>query len=369
MPEPLPDGGWSREVVTVKNATVVPPEKMTWQPVCGVVSEDGDCAHAATWRSGMRMTRDIQSPPPEPARKVSGRHMWGGMYYGHFGHFMVETMSRCWAFDREGIDSVVFVPKHKDLKDFAQYQKEFWDLLGLETDITIAREPTQFEELLVPGQGFGLGKIASGTPEFRAAMRRIRQRIPDDEKRKIYVSRTKFNGRGGVIAEAALERNMAAHGYTIMHPEKMPLLEQFRYYKSATHIIGVDSSAFHIAGMMADPSQRIGFILRRSNGGHDAITAQIRAMIGRDPAVIDVLAAHWMDVLQTESNHLSWGELDHLRLAAALEHNGFIDTAHGWEAPPEDEIAASVARAAEKAKTEVARRPVHRDDVLASANS
>ncbi|UFS65358.1 glycosyltransferase family 61 protein [Paracoccus denitrificans] len=354
--EPDPDHGWSREIVQVHDAVVVPPTTMIGRPICGVVSDLGDCPHAATWRGGIRMTRAV-TEKTGPGKRLKGKHMWGGLYYGHFGHFMTETMSRCWAFDHDEIETVIFVPKHPDLQDFQKYQSEFWELLNLKVKVTIAREPISVEELYVPGQGFGLGRIAKGTPEFRARMRQIAERLPADNPRKIYISRTKFNGRGGIVAESVMERNMIRNGYEIMHPEKMALTDQLRYYKSASHILGVDSSAFHIAGMVADPSKNIGFILRRDNNAHESIAAQIQGMIGRDPEIIDALAANWMDPLQDKSNHLSWGEIDHGKLALDLVEKGFIDSAEGWESPSEEEIATSVEEASKRAKVALTRSP------------
>lgn len=348
MGEPIPDRGWSREVVTIDNAWVFPPATMTGRPLCGVVTDDGqDCLHASTWRDGIRLTRPL-AQASRPAAVLKGRHLWGGLYYGHFGHFMTETMARCWAFDQPGIDSILFVPKHDKLLDFQSYQTHFWTLLKVAPPERILREPVVVEQLLVPGQGFGLGRIALGTPEFRATMQRMAAELPVDPPRRIYVSRTRFNGRGGVLAERAIEDNLAAQGYTIMHPEKMSLPDQLRFYKSASHILGVDSSAFHIAAMVADPAKAIGFILRRDNKAHESIAAQVRGMTGRDPVVIDALAANWIDEGAVASNHLSWGELDFARLGRDLLEHGFIDAAVPWQMPAPGDLSDSVALAQAK---------------------
>lgn len=355
MSEPLPEAGWSREIVTLRNARVYPAQVMTGRPQCGVVTAEGeDCLHAATWRGGIRMTRRVDAGDA-PVAVLKGRHLWGGLYYGHFGHFMTETMSRCWAFDQPDIDSVLFAPKHDKLSEFQKYQSHFWTLLGLPVRERILRQPMIVEELVVPGQGFGLGRIARGTPEFRAAMRRMADRIPTDPPRRIYISRTRFNGRGGVLAEPVIERNMAAQGYAIMHPEKMDLPDQLRFYKSATHIVGVDSSAFHIAGMVADPAKRIGFILRRDNGAHDSIAAQIAGMTGHPPVIIDALTAHWLDPQAVQSNHLSWGELDFPRLGRELARHGFIDTTVPWRSPDAQDLSDSLNRIRLRQDTDLVR--------------
>lgn len=360
MSEPLPGSGWSREIVTVKNAWVFPPRESIGRPSCGVTTETGqDVLHASTWRGGIRMTRAVEGAE-RPLDVLPGRHLWGGLYYGHFGHFMTETMARCWGFGQPGIDSVLFIPKHDKLLAFQAYQARFRDLLGVTARESIIQKPMVVEELLVPGQGFGLGRIAAGTPEFRATMTRMAERLPQDPPRRIYVSRTRFNGRGGVLCEKAIERNMADNGYTIMHPEKMDLLDQLRFYKSATHIVGADSSAFHIAGMAADASKKIAFILRRDNNAHESIAAQIKGMTGRDPVIIDALVANWVEQGDATSNHLSWGELDHAILARELQNHGFIGDKARWQGPSGPDMTESLTLARSKHAVELVRTPLER---------
>lgn len=356
MTEPLPDTGWSRETITIRNALVVPPEIMTGQPVCGVYADGRDCLHASTWRNGIRMTLAIDEPPAATAH-LAGRHVWGGLYFGHFGHFMTETMSRCWGFDQPGAESVIFVPKHARLRDFSNYQTDFWQLMNLGTPETVIREPTTVEELVIPGQGFGLGNIALGTPEFRARMRELAARVEPIGPERIYISRTRFNGRGGIIDEPSMEANFTRNGYAIMHPERLSLIEQLQHYKAASHIIGLDSSAFHIAGMVADPTKRIAFILRRDNKAYGSIAAQIEGMIGHPPDIIDALVANWMVTPQKIANHLSWGEIDHADLARQLEDLGYIENRANWSAPSDEAMKLGVEQAVATSKEELVRRP------------
>ncbi|WP_241557834.1 hypothetical protein [Falsirhodobacter deserti] len=58
----------------------------------------------------------------------------------------------------------MFIGKHENLIDLSPWQKRFIEMLGITKPITFIREPTRIETLEVPGQGFGLGRIARGTP-------------------------------------------------------------------------------------------------------------------------------------------------------------------------------------------------------------
>lgn len=353
--EPLPDSGWSREIVSVQNALVMPPPFMTGMPECGVSVAGEDCLHASTWRDGVRMTRPF-AEPDGPVQRLPGRHLWGGFYLGHFGHFITETMSRCWAFDRDDVESILFIPKHDRLKPFGNYQMDLWKLLKPAASAEIVRNPVVVDELVVPGQGFGLGAISAGTPEFRAAIRRAADRIAPDGPERIYISRTRFGGRGGIIDEVSLERNFERNGYTVIHPERMPLVKQLEHYKAARYIVGLDSSAFHIVGMVADDSKKIAFILRRENQSYRSIARQIEGMIGRSPDILRALVANWMVETQKQPNHLSWGELDHTLLAQLLEEHGYIGSRNNWSTPDARAVEDGVARAAEISRAPLVRR-------------
>lgn len=350
--EPLPETGWSREVLHLQGATVCPAEDMDDAP--GVWA-GGDIPEAATWREGIRVTLPI-AEPPEAEHRLSGKHLWGGIYFGHFGHFLVETISRLWAAEQEGIDSVLFTPRHGKLKDFATYQADILDLFLPNSKVQILREPTEVEGLLVAGQGFGIGNISAGTPEFRAFVQRAMQDVEPRKVEKIYISRTRFNGKGGIIDEPLLEENLIAQGYTPIFPEKLPFREQLSLFKSAKKIIGLDSSAFHVLGYVATPEQDICIVTRRNHPAYEHIAAHLRAFTGRAPTVIEAVAADWMPERQKMPNHTSWGELDGDAVKEALVGTGFISDPARWIASSPARFSGALKWAEEKSKEPLVRR-------------
>lgn len=354
--EPLPHEGWSREIVTLRKAFVCPPVDSS--DVFGVFSDDGDCAHAATWRIGRRMSRPVPSAPDQYAT-VPGRHLWGGTFYGHFGHFLVETTSRLWAAKGSGAESILFVPRHNVLHD-QPYQRRMLELLDLGIPARLVRESTLVDELVIPGQGFGLGQISKGTPEFLEMIRHMADRIIPDGSERIYVSRTKFGGNGGAIAESVIERNLERHGYTAIHPEKMSLDDQFRAFKAAKKIIGLDSSAFHVFGFVSRPDQDAAIIMRRSNDAFRYIADQLEGSMARYPLVIDAITADWMKGGQKIPNHVSWGEIDHAQLTRELATFGFIGSDDDWIEPDAADIEASISWATRRTGAELVRRPVRK---------
>ncbi|WP_425092219.1 glycosyltransferase [Tropicimonas sp. S265A] len=347
MSEPLPDAGWSRTCLTVPDAIVCPPKEYFPLGPCGVWNDQGDVAQAAHWRKGQRFTTAV-AEAPAPVNHLKGKHLWAGILFGHFGHFLTESISRLWAVEDERPDSVIFIPRHARLDNLDAFRGEMCDLLGIGVPIQIIADPTSVEELVVPGQGFGLGSITAGTPEFWAMMQRMADRVQEDAPRKIYISRTEFGGKGGVICEDVLERNMEAAGYETLHPQRLSVSQQIAAYKSATHVVGLDSSAFHMVGFASQPQQQVSIVLRRNTDDHIYIAAQLEATLEKPPQIINALSANWAPSGQQNANHNSYGELDHDRLFGALRDTGFVDPNASWTPPSGAEKEAAVKQAADR---------------------
>ncbi|MBM3605496.1 MAG: glycosyltransferase family 61 protein [Alphaproteobacteria bacterium] len=346
--------GCLRDIGFLNDAVVCPAPDLSDFP--GVWAKGKDFAKAATWRTGKRVTQPLTGKPT-PTRRVEGRHLWGGVYFGHFGHFITETISRLWARDLDAYDSVVFVPRHGKLNDFTAYQKEVIDLFLKDYRIQIVREPTEFEELIVPGQGFGLGAISSGTPEFRDLVRKVMADVEPEGPEKIYVSRTRFSGKGGIIGEKYLEANMAAQGYIPIYPEKMSIMKQLSVMKAARKIVGLDSSAFHLLGFVATAQQDACLILRRNHLAYRHIADHIAGFTGKEPAVVDAVVADWMPDTQKMADHVSWGELDEKAVVARLDALGFLEDAGRWTYMTDQDFAEGTTWSEARHKERLVRRP------------
>ena len=157
-----------------------------------------------------------------------------------------------------------------------------------------------------------------------------------------------------------VEENLVAQGYTAVHPEKLSIREQLSLFKGARRIVGLDSSAFHMLGFVANPDQQICILLRRNHPAYHHIVTHITGFTGRAPEVVDELVADWMPARQNIANHTTWGEIDQPRLAKRLAELGLIADATLWRAAGDDEFAAAVQRAAERSQEPLVRRPTVR---------
>ena len=340
--QPLPEGGWSEQIVTLRDATVVPPAESRFVQAAGVLDGNGRyCPHGALWRK----YRPLTTEPPAPdhvAGTLSGRWLWGGVLWAHFGHFLVESSARLWALaelDRP-VDGVLFIPKRPRVGEMVRgFQRDFIGQMAPGLPIKVAAEPMKVEELVVPGQGFGLGKITTGTPKFRDAIHsRFGKDIEPEGPEKIYISRSKLGlGKGGLLGEDRLEDLLAEEGYEIFHPQEHDIATQLARYKAAQRVIAADGSALHLFAMVGRPDQPVAMILRRRSGANNLLAQNVAAFCGAEPVVIEALRTEWVRAKQKKSNRLSFGELDHAELGRALGAAGFVRAGRDWPALSEAE--------------------------------
>lgn len=280
---------------------------------------------------------------PETGEVMKGRYLFGGMYYKEFGHFITEAISRLWANDNS-YDGIVMTPKHAHLIEFPGWQQEFLKALGVEKPPILVHKPVLVEQLTVPGQGFGLGSISKATPEFRELIKSTIGRFPACGPDKIYISRTKTNARGGILAESVVEKNLKDSGYQIVYPEKLPWREQISIYRAARKIVSLDSSALHMVGLVAETGTDIAVIVRRNNFEWKCMCEQLESFVEKSPVVINSLTAEYL-ASGKKSNHQSWGVIDFSEVRTHLVANGFINASAPWGLPTEEVLVDDLAEA------------------------
>lgn len=340
--QPLPEGGWSEEIRHLKDATVVPPVENGFVQAAGVLDTNGNyCTHGALWRKFRPLTTEPTWPDTE-VRSLTGRWLWGGVLWAHFGHFLVESTSRLWALEHmdQPVDGVLFIPKRPRAGESLRgFQTGFLDMMAPGLPIRVASAPTRVEDLIVPGQGFGLGLITAGTERFRTAIHnQFAKDIVADGPEKIYLSRSALGlGKGGLLGEERLEELLQAQGYEIFHPQQHDLATQIARYKAAKQVIAADGSAMHLYAMVGRPDQAVAMILRRQSRSNNLLADNVRHFCGTDPTVISALRTEWVRKNQKKSSRLSFGELDHAVIGAVLACDGFISEQASWPVLTEEE--------------------------------
>lgn len=357
----VPDisGGVGDHITLVEGALVVPPAKgLGNQSVqrSGVLTSDGTLVEdGVTWRGPNPVTVAPAMPKGEIA-ELKGTYMFLGPLFGHFGHFLVESICRIWAFEplRDKIDGVIYVPKFQNRPDHvANVYRPFLQALGVTAPMLNLEDPTRVERLYVPRQGFGMFQMIEGAPEYRDFVRaHAGKSIEPKGAEKIYISRSALPPiRGSILGEKKLESLLEAEGYEVFHPQKHSHEAQIAAYRAARQIVGVDCSPLHLLALVGDKDQKTGIVARRDGDLDQYFARQIRAFQGAEATPMNFLTRNWIEADATRPSRTSWGEVDFTALHGALLNAGLITNPDPWPRLTEDEIAEDVARIGAGAQT------------------
>ncbi|MFQ6548735.1 glycosyltransferase family 61 protein [Aestuariibius sp. 2305UL40-4] len=344
------------EIVEVENALVVPPLKgLKNAPVqkSGVFDANASFVDASSlYRPNGRFNHPPDLPDASEILTLEGRYMYGGPMFGHFGHFLMDTMSRIWAIGhlRDKIDGVVFTPKTNtgNVEHVVTVQTPMIRAFGLDKPVHLITDPTRVDMLYVPTQGVGTGsgwEIASEA--FREHMREYGGKtVAPDGPEKIYISRSELPvQRASYLSEKILESHLEAAGYAIIHPQKLPKEEQIARYRAARYVISPDGSPLHMLAYVGPKDQKVAIIARRGVEMNQIFQSQIEAFTGADAVTINCLRADWIPERARVPGRLSWGEVDMSKLYHELMANGFLpaDTLP-WPDIPQDAVAEELAK-------------------------
>ncbi|RJL14206.1 glycosyltransferase family 61 protein [Paracoccus siganidrum] len=348
------------DLVLLENALVVPPgpeTKSKWQP-SGVLDGSGALVeNSISWSTSQsKVNNPPEMPAPKTVKDISGTYMFAGISYGHFGHFITESLSRVWALDelRDKIDGLIFTPKFQmrdNLRPFEVY-REILDAMGVDLPIICPDGPVRVSKLYVPKQGFGLGDLIGGSEKFRSYIQKYAgSSIPSKGAEKIYISRSRLpSGRGGLLGESKLEEYLTAEGYEIFHPQYETKQDQLSQYKAARNIIAVDCSPLHLVGYVGNSDQRVGILTRRSMDFGKMFTQQLSLFRGIDCHVIDALVNDWLPANSNRPSRSSFGEVRFSEMYRQLKAAGLIEGTTPWEDLTQEERDADLARIAEAHK-------------------
>ncbi|ESQ88904.1 hypothetical protein ABAC460_14075 [Asticcacaulis sp. AC460] len=269
--------------------------------------------------------------------RLEGSHVFGGMLQNkHFGHFLVESLSRLWAFSFLSRDyaSVVYYNRiaHMDASSFIP---AVLDVLCPGVRLIMVKQPTLVEHLAVPTTIARAGVI-QGHPSMAGLLAPARA-LRGEGHRKIYVSRSRLNPFDGMIlGEGFIERSLAAEGYHIVYPETLSIREQFALYNDADTVIFADGSAAHLYALVARADQKLFIIWRRKL--NYTYVRQIESFGGPTAQGTSTIEELFVP------SHAPWGVFAQAKgrpnfdnLKAQLLQGGFI-TGDGWQAPTETDI-------------------------------
>lgn len=203
--------------------------------------------------------------------------IYGGIFFNHFGHFLIESIGRLWALnDPKFIKLPIYIFTLYGEIDFSDNTNFIGDILNiLNIDISrirVIKEPSRISTLYVPQSAYDFSLIGSPHPDFLNFIRKTTHQLNDSAasrtKKNIYVSRSMFDPvRGSVAGENVFESYLQKENYEIIYPEKLTFKEQVITYLSANKIIFCEGSAIHALIFTPDITAKIAVIMRRNDGG------------------------------------------------------------------------------------------------------
>jgi len=185
-------------------------------------------------------------------KTMPGTTLLQSFNFKHYGHFLIESLSRLWAYDlAPGSRLLILSPQQR--RQLQPYQQEFYSLLDIAPEnICFCSKPTRFERLIIPDTAFQIRSYAHKCfrDPFESAATRLRTESGTGSK--LYISRSRWS-RGAVNGELEFESILEKEGFEVIHPQELSLVEQIRAYARASVFVGVIGSAMHNLLFSLDP--------------------------------------------------------------------------------------------------------------------
>lgn len=161
--------------------------------------------------------------------------IFGGVVMRHFGHMLCDGTTRLWypATHPEDRRKVIFVMYPREKEPFF----DILELAGISRDrVEVILKPTRFAEVTIPGETVhSLGECGYKR-EWRELLSRMRQNVEPSPHKKIYYTRTKFEG-SGCVGEEYFEDFYSSNGFTVVSPETLPIKEQVSLMAGADEVV------------------------------------------------------------------------------------------------------------------------------------
>jgi hypothetical protein len=254
--------------------------------------------------------------------EIDGIYIYGGILFNNFGHFLLESISRLWAYDLfKRFDPYILfyapwgIPDYKNKNN---YMYQLFKAFGIPIKrIVFITEIVQLKRIITPDSRFiNFIKTADLPDRLHKA-----GRYAD----KIYVSRSKlpFN-TGRPLGEAEFEKYLQTNDYLVIHPEKLSLYEQIAIYGKAKKIIFCDGGAIYATVLLPHLSADVAIVARRRDyrGNYKELTEHF---YGYKKTVL------WIDEVigQYQYGLETWdaaAEIDWQKVSITLKEEGFTKT-------------------------------------------
>ena len=263
QPYPIGAPKWRRpSTPDIRHDVLILPYFRAW---IGGPDHDAIPEHGRIMRHGKVHDRFPNDLPPVLPSRLKGSYLYGGPLKVHFGHVIVDSIIRLWAFDRERHKGVVFAFFPRPTDTVPNWFFDIVSLFGVERDdVYIVREPTVVEnlEFFEPGSRLGTAPhpwylhYLEGLPIVKI------HNTPKD----IYFGRTHILHRGGMLGERYFGQLLEESGFQYVKPELHDIHTQVSMIENADRIVFAEGSSIYSAELLARTNARVFMIPRRKIG-------------------------------------------------------------------------------------------------------
>ena len=216
--------------------------------------------------------------PGQPHSVVDGPLHYLGINFAHYGHFLLETLSRLWPYAGTPVDDRQFLfHSGCEFDAIREPNRPMLGILGLNNENLLnlnGKGPVLIRELHVPDPTFVIRTAAHTFHKRVFDVIREGLGIPGGQttKQPLYLSRAGYTaGRSAkrqVIGEDILEQYLEAAGCRIMRPENHSIIEQITAVEQHETLVGFIGSALHTVLFASGPRQVLGLCRQAPNEGY-----------------------------------------------------------------------------------------------------
>jgi hypothetical protein len=225
---------------------VTTPRVVNGKRISGVYDRDNRLVASSARIRGKdsRVDEDADLDDLLKAREDDRDAYYLGRGESHYGHFILETMCRAWAWNEYGRDRVPIVQWSG-----AKFARALWALIpGLLDRMETISAPTRFRNIVVPEAAFVIAHAAH--VEFKRMCERMTgQALSSCEpatEQPLYLSRAGLAwNRRTIEGEERLERFLEREGFLVVRPETLPITEQIALVNRHRCIVSPLGSACH----------------------------------------------------------------------------------------------------------------------------
>ncbi len=245
----IADGG---ETFELANATLVPLTRVALGQFSGGVSLTDDAAARLVLTRGFADQSTRANAPengPHSAQRRLERAWFGGYAFDHFGHFLLEGLSRVASPELlASADPVIFFDPMRIGKPRG-YMAGLFNAVGLDpARVAFCNHVTQVGRLLCCEPAIEIrGRVRPRSYEVFHKNAGVRAKASGRKSGIVYLSRSRLQGRRSIEGEAELEQWLAEQfGARIVYPELLSVDEQLSLQANSAVIVGCEGSALHL---------------------------------------------------------------------------------------------------------------------------